>query len=141
MYAEESISIFEWPSHTPGLTKRNLMKRHKLVVFLALFAVAIFAAWYFAPAHNVAIRELWMRRDSWMGRHVRVVGVLEVFSKGSTAEHYVLEEQGFRVGILDAEPRELAALTGRRVMAEGRFGFSDKFGVYIRAKKFGIAPL
>jgi len=91
------------------------------------------------PPLRVTAHDLFMQREKWLGRRVLVDGVLERFSPAA-GEYFALEDAGFRVGLRGGDPAALREEVGRRVTAEGEFGFGDGYGAYVELERLDRAP-
>lgn len=89
---------------------------------------------------DVPVRLLWMERERWEGRKVRTAGVLKRFLQGQPRDHFVLEDEGFRVGVRGEPKERLERLQGRRLEVEGRFFFDRDFGIYVTPERIQAGP-
>ena len=81
------------------------------------------------PAKTVEadIREVWMHREAYLGKSLRVSGTLKRFLKDLPKDHFAVESSdGFRIGV---EAPELVRLEGRQVTAEGTAVFDEIKGL------------
>jgi hypothetical protein len=105
--------------------------------FAALLLV-IAAAGCRKPPLRVTAQTLFMHREQWLGKRVIVDGTLELFSPGA-GQYFAVEDQGFRVGLKGGDPAVLKDDVGRRISAEGEFGFVDGFGAYVSLERLDPA--
>lgn len=104
------------------------------IVALAIIAAAAsFVVVRAGRAPLVPIRELSLHRERWLGRRLKCDGVVEVMEPRTAREYFVLDHDGFRVGLVGEPPDKLRSLERREVRAEGRLEFMDGFGAYLKA--------
>ena len=102
------------------------------VLVAAAFAGAA-AGYVFLPTHtvNVDIREVWMRREPYLGKTLRVSGTLKRFLKDRPKDHYAVEsDDGYRIGV---EAPGLETLVGQEVTVVGTAVFDEKKGLRLVA--------
>lgn len=113
-------------------------RRFRSVFILTAALIGGFAAYRFLPVRpvDVEIQEVWMHREAYIGRPVRVSGTLRRFLKGLPKDHYAVESHdGFRIGV---ESPDLEAMEGRSVTAVGKTVFDETLGLRLSPASVAI---
>ena len=106
-----------------GAYMKSRLSRINFII--AALLVGAVLGHFFMPTKpaEADIREVWMRREAYLGKNVRVSGTLKRFLRDEPKDHYAVEsDDGFRIGV---EAPGLETFKGQEVTAEGRSGRRD----------------